>query len=50
MKVCYIKANEVNDEHKLNVDDQQDDIKHLKNIVTYMTKMKFRKSQLLEPP
>ena len=46
----YEKAIEVNNEHKVNVDEQKDDINHLENIVTYLTKMKFRKSQLLETP
>ena len=44
------KAIEVNNELKLNVDEQQGDIKKLKYNVTQMKKMKFRKSQLLQPP
>ena len=30
LKVIYEKASEVNNERKLNIDEQQDDIKHLK--------------------
>ena len=41
---------EVNNDLKVNVDEQQDDIKYLKNNVTYMMKIKFRISQLLETP
>ena len=49
MNVNPEKAIEVNNELKLNFNEQWDDIKHLNN-VTYMMKMKFRKSQLLETP
>ena len=49
MKVIYEKAIEVNNDLKVNVDEQQVDMKIYKNNVTYIMKMKFSKSQFLEP-
>ena len=40
----------VNNELKLNVDKQQEDITHLKEQCNKDDKEKFRKSQVLEPP
>ena len=50
MKVNYEKAIEVKNNLKLNIDKQEDDVKYLKkNNVMKIIKIKFRKSQLLEP-
>ena len=50
MKVNYEKAIGVNNDLKGNVEEQQDNIKHVKNNVIKMLKINFRKSQLLEHP
>ena len=34
MKVIYERAIEVNNEHKVNVEEQKEDIKHENNVVT----------------
>ena len=46
----YEKDIEVNNEVKLNIDNQQMKLKISKKNVTKIMKMKFRKSQLLEFP
>ena len=50
MKVNYEKTIEVNNQLKVNVDEQQNDINNLKNNVIKMLKTKFRKSQVQETP
>ena len=47
MEVRYEKTIEVNNQLKVNVDEQQNDIK---NNVIKMIKTKFRKYQVQEPP
>ena len=49
---CKMRNNEREKEFysMLNIDEQQDDIKHLKEQFDVMMEMKFRKSLVLEPP
>ena len=50
MKVNYETAIEVNNELKLNVDEQQDDIKHLIEQCDINMKMKFREIPAARTP
>ena len=50
MKVNYDKAIQVNNELKVNVDDEQVDMKHLKEQCDIDDEDKLKKTQLLEPP
>ena len=50
MKVKYEATIEVNNQLKVNVDEQQDDNKLLKEQCKKMINIKFRKSQVLETP
>ena len=50
MKVNYDKAIQVNNEHKVNVDDQQVDMKHLKEQCDIDDEDKFQKTTVSRTP